>query len=162
MKEIFASLPKTTKNGLVLLDTCYVIDAFHNHKEHELEQYAQKHEVAITSFNAEELAYVLPKKVKDKSIKERVRKFFKEQEHIKVLEIPVHPGDRKAEEDYVKGVDPYLAQDVPDPSDAVLVAAAIKTHSAVVTKDKHHLFTVILENYLQRWGLKVVKSPADL
>ena len=93
-------------------------------------------------------------------IKERVRKFFKDTD-IMILDIPVHPGNHEAELVYVQEIDPYLAQDVPDASDAVLVAAAVRTKSIVVTKDKHHLFTVILENYLQRWGLKVVKKLCD-
>ncbi|MBN1274706.1 PIN domain-containing protein [Candidatus Woesearchaeota archaeon] len=162
MKEIFDSLKRTGKNGLVLLDTCFLIDEFHHHREKELAEAAKIRQVAITSFNAEELVHVLHHKVKDTSVKDRVRKFFKEQEDIKILEIPVHPGDQEAEMKYVREIDPYLAQDVPDPSDAVLVAAAIRTRSVVVTKDKHHLFTALLENYLTRWGLKVVKSLKEL
>lgn len=161
MKEIFDGLKRTTKNNLVLLDTCFIIDEFYHHREKELATFAKENKVAITSFNAEELIHVLPRKVKDKSVKERVRKFFKNTD-INILEIPVHPGSHEAELAYVQNIDPYLAQDVPDASDAVLVATAVKTHSTVVTKDKHHLFTVILENYLQRWGLKVIKNLKDI
>ncbi|MFP4523932.1 MAG: PIN domain-containing protein [Candidatus Woesearchaeota archaeon] len=161
MREIFDALPRTDKKNLVLLDTCYLIDAFHNHKEHELEEAAKEHRLAITSFNAEELVHVHGK-VQDKSVKERVRKFFKQHHDVKVLEVPVKPGDPEGEKRYVEAVDPYLARDVPDPSDAVLMAAAIETHSTVVTKDKHHLFTTVLENYLKRWGLSVVKGLKDL
>lgn len=162
MKEIFDAIPRTTKNDLILLDTCFIIDTFHNHKEKDLLAFAKKNRIAITSFNVEELIHVLPRKIKDKSIKERVRKFFKEQDEIKILDIPVHPGDMEEEKAYVQEIDPFLSQDVPDPSDAVLVAAAIKTQSIVVTKDKHHLFTAILENYIERWNLKIVKDLKDI
>ncbi|MBD3209432.1 PIN domain-containing protein [Candidatus Woesearchaeota archaeon] len=159
MKEIFDNLKRTNNNDLVLLDTCFIIDVFHHHKEKELLN--KKHEFAITSFNAEELEHVI-KKVKDKSIKERIRKFFKDNKAIKVLDVPVHPGNTKQEKTYVQTIDPYLAQDVPDPSDAVLIAAAIKTRSKVVTKDKHHLFTAVLEKYLKRWGITILKDLKGL
>lgn len=161
MKELFATLKRTSKTGLVLLDTCFLIDALEKHKEHELLELASKREVAITSFNVEELEHVI-KRVKDKSVKERLRMLLKDKPPISVLEIAVHPGDAEAEKEYVAAIDPYLAQDVPDPSDAVLVAVAIKTRSVVLSKDKHHLFTALLENYLHRWGLRIVKDLHEL
>ena len=161
MQAIFDQLKRTNKRGLILLDTCFLIDLFHNHKEKELLEQAMQRPLAITSFNAQELAHVL-KKVDDKSIITRIRKFFKEHDEIKILDIPVSPGSKEKELAYVNKVDPYLAQDVPDPSDAVLIAAAIQTGSIVMTKDKHHLFTVLLENYLERWNLRVLKSFHEL
>jgi predicted nucleic acid-binding protein len=161
MKELFATLKRTNKNDLLLLDTCFLIDAFEKHKEHELLELAKRKEVAITSFNIEELEHVI-KKVKDRSVKERLRMFVKEKPPICVLEIEVHPGNEEAEKKYVADIDPYLAQDIPDPSDAVLVATAIRTRSVVLSKDKHHLFTVLLENYLHRWGLRIVKDLHEI
>ncbi len=161
MKEIFAEMKRTTKSNLILLDTCFIIDTFSKHKEKELAALAEKDRVAITSFNVEELVHVI-KKVKDKSVKERVRKFFKDNNAIKILEIPIHPGNMEAEKKYVNEIDPYLIQDIPDPSDAVLVAAAIRTKSIVLSKDKHHLFTALLENYLHRWNLRIVKDMHEL
>lgn len=161
MKEIFDALPKTTKHRLVLLDTCFLIDTFAKHNEGQLTELCEKHDVAITSFNVEELVHVLPK-VKPTDVKNHVRAYFKNKPKISVLDIPVSPGDADMEKAYVAKVDPFLAQDIPDPSDAVLIAAAIETQSVVLTKDKHHLFTALLENYMQRWGLKVLKNMHEI
>lgn len=162
MKEILATLKKTKKNNLILLDTCFIIDIFSKNKEKELLALAQKKLVAITSFNLEELEYVLKKKVKEHHIKDHIRHFFKAKPPILVLEVPVHPGNPEEERKYVESVDPYLVEDVIDVSDAVLVAAAIKSHSIILTKDKHHLFTEILENYIHRWGLAIYKELKDV
>lgn len=163
MKEIFDAVKRTTKNKLILLDTCFIIDTFSRHKEKELLELTKSHPIAMTSFNAEELEYVVRHKVKENHIKDRVRHFFKSNSSaIPILEIPVHPGNIEAEHKYVVDIDPYLAKDVIDLSDAVLAAAAIKTKSIIMTKDKHHLFTTILENYLHRWDLKVLKEMKDI
>ncbi|MCB0273118.1 MAG: PIN domain-containing protein [Bdellovibrionales bacterium] len=161
MKEIFESLPKTTKHQLVLLDTCFLIDTFAKHNEEQLTALCEEHDVAITSFNVEELVHVLPK-VKPTDVKNHIRSYFKKKPKISVLEISVSPGNADMEKAYVAKVDPFLAQDIPDPSDAVLIAAAIETQSIVLTKDKHHLFTALLENYMQRWGLRVLKDMHEL
>jgi len=159
MKELFDQLPKTTKHHLILLDTCFIIDELQQHREQELFAVCAEHDVALTSFNVEELIHVVPKL---KHVKDALRRFLRKKPRLSVLEIPVHPGDVDDEKDYVMRIDPFLAQDIPDPSDAVLIAAAIATQSKVITKDKHHLFTVLLKNYLHRWGLTVGKNFHDL
>lgn len=163
MKEIFDAMARTNKERLILLDTCFIIDTFSRHKEKEMLELAKTHPLAITSFNAEELEYVVRHKIKEDHVKERIRHFFKNNpKAIPILEIPVHPGNYEAEHKYVVDIDPFLAKDVIDTSDAVLAAAAIKTKSIIMTKDKHHLFTTILENYLHRWDLKVLKEMKDI
>ena len=49
-----------------------------------------------------------------------------------------------------------------DPSDCVLLAAAIKTNSVVITKDKHHLFNAKLENFIKKYDIKVYKELKDV
>jgi predicted nucleic acid-binding protein len=156
MKELIKDLRRLSpsKKNTILLDTCFFIDVFEHHKEDQLDLLCKKYNVALTSFNAEELVHVDNKL---SHLKHEIRKFLKYTD-LKILEIPVHPGDHDGEKSYVRSVDPYLAYDVPDPSDAVLIAAAIKSKAHVLTKDKHHLFTVKLENYLNKYGLKVFKD----
>jgi predicted nuclease of predicted toxin-antitoxin system len=81
---------------------------------------------------------------------------------LTIININVNPGDRIAEKNFVNSIDPDLLADVPDASDAVLIATAIKTNSIVLTKDKHHLFTTKLENYLNKYNIKVYKEYHDL
>jgi predicted nucleic acid-binding protein len=162
MKEIFAALPRvdlenTEKN--ILLDTCFFIHTFENQKENQLKELMKKFSVAMTTFNAEE--FLLKEHVVDERVREYVRKFLKKYPII-LVNVDVHPGDREGERRFVYSADPELLMDVPDASDAVLIAAAIRTKSDVLTKDKHHLFTVKLENYLNKHGLEVHKEYHDL
>ncbi|MGV8141455.1 MAG: PIN domain-containing protein [Candidatus Woesearchaeota archaeon] len=162
MKEIFAALPRveldtTEKN--ILLDTCFFIHTFENQHEHQLKELMKIYSVAMTTFNAEE--FLLKEHVVDERVREYVRKFLKKYPII-LINVNVHPGDRESEKRFVNGVDDELLKDIPDASDAVLIAAAIKTKSNVLTKDKHHLFTVKLENYLNKHGLGVYKEYHDL
>jgi predicted nucleic acid-binding protein len=162
MKEIFAALPRveletTEKN--VLLDTCFFIHTFENQHEHQLKELMKQFSVAMTTFNAEE--FLLKEHVVDERVREYVRKFLKKYPII-LINVDVHPGDVDAERRFVHDTDPELLMDVSDASDAVLIAAAIRTKSKVLTKDKHHLFTVKLENYLNKHGLEVHKEYNDL
>jgi hypothetical protein len=159
MKELLDAMPRTSKRNLVLLDTCFFIDIFQNGHENDLVKLCKVHDVAMTSFNALELVRVLRRLPK---VRDRIHQFLKNKPKLFIVEVPVVPGDHKAEVDYVASVDPYLAQDIPDPSDAVLVACAIRLHSQILTKDKHHLFTVLLQNYVQRWDIRIHKSIHDL
>jgi predicted nucleic acid-binding protein len=162
MKEIFTALPRvelenTERN--ILLDTCFFIHTFENQKEHQLKELMKQFSVAMTTFNAEE--FLLKEHVVDERVREYVRKFLKKYPII-LININVHPGDREGEKRFVHDTDPELLMDIPDASDAVLIAAAIRTKSTVLTKDKHHLFTVKLENYLNKYGLQVHKEYHDL
>jgi predicted nucleic acid-binding protein len=55
----------------------------------------------------------------------------------------------------VHGIDPELIQLVPDHSDAVIAALAYKIKANILTRDKHHLFTVELKNYFSKQGITV-------
>ncbi|HYD02883.1 MAG TPA: PIN domain-containing protein [Alphaproteobacteria bacterium] len=161
MKEVFEALPRKSLDeakDMVLLDTCFIIHTFEHQKDSQLAELVEKFDVAMTTFNAQE--FLLKDKVVDDKVREHLRKFLKKYT-ITLVNTDVHPGDRDGEKRFINAIDPTLLAQVPDVSDAVLIAAAIKTHSAVLTKDKHHLFTVKLENYLKKYDLKVYKEYHD-
>lgn len=141
--------PLAEVHGLVLYDTCFIFWMIEQHRLAEL----LRHEGALTSFNALELVHVAHRRP---HYKLGVRRYLRSAPLI--VDVPVVPGDRAAERAFVAATDPQLLQHVHDPSDAVLLAAAIRTQSDVVTRDKHHLFTVELENYVQRFGIRVVND----
>ena len=153
MKELFDELehlPMNKCRGLVLVDTCFFIDELQHHHEKQLQN------LAMTSFNAEELVHV----AKHLPEKDKIRKFLKKGTLLRV-DVPVGPGDAAAEKKFVRSVDPDLLELIADPSDAVLMAAALETRSHVLTKDKHHLFTTTLENYLEGHTIRVFKEFKD-
>jgi predicted nucleic acid-binding protein len=156
MKELIegvrrVSLEKARK--LYLIDTCFLISAM-KHPD-KIKQLKNLKDICITSFNIEELLYVEERLQHD--IRKQLRKFLKDAPFV-ILDVPVHPGNMKEERDFVNSIDEELLKNIRDPSDAVLMAVAIKTSSYVLTKDKHHLFTVVLENFLQNYGIKVYKD----
>jgi predicted nucleic acid-binding protein len=162
MKEVFATLPKKgiqDARNMVLIDTCFFIHTFEHQKEHQLKELAEKFDVGMTSFNAEE--FLFKEHVVDERVREYARKFLKAHP-LTIIEIDVHPGNRMSEKVFVNDIDPDLLKEVPDASDAVLIAVAIRTDSTVLTKDKHHLFTVKLENYMNKYKLEVYKEYHDL
>jgi len=150
MKELFDSLEHVGMNvkGLKLLDTCFVFDLLSKQKKLPKGQYG------ITSFNVEELLKVGHRLHK---MKRGLRDFVKHADLV-IVDVPVHIGNFESEKEFVRSVDNELLKLIPDASDAVLLAAAVKTKSVVYTKDKHHLFTVRLENYLVKYGIKVYKE----
>lgn len=157
MKELFDSLPHVQledSRDLLLLDTCFVLNMLHKHKLHELFE----REVVLTSFNVEELLHV----AKHQSEKAMLRRFIEQHPALAVLDVPVHAGDWAGEEAFVRSVDSALLLQIPDASDAVLIAAAMKTNSDVLTKDKHHLFTTKLTNFLSSEGINVWKEWKDV
>lgn len=161
MKEVFEQLPRKSLDeakNMVLLDTCFFIHTFEHQKEHQLVELIEKYDVGMTTFNAQE--FLLKDKVVDERVREYARKLLKKHP-ITLINIDVHPGNRDAEKHFVNSVDPTLLAQVPDASDAVLIAVAIKTNSTVLTKDKHHLFTVKLENYLKKYNIDVHKEYHD-
>lgn len=155
MKELLQNIKRIElgdAKNLILFDTCFVISILEHHKH--LDKLKDKN-VSLTSFNVEELLHVEHKlSHEDKTL---IRKFLKHP-NFSILEIPVHPGNWKEEVDFVSSVDKGLLKEVHDPSDAVLIAAAIKTKSTVLTKDKHHLFTCVLESFLEKYSIKVYKD----
>jgi len=155
MKELIKNLKRvdlSNARGFVLLDTCFIISMLdHNSK--------LPSNYATTSFNIEELMHVEHKL--NHELKKKLRNFLKNEDLI-IVDINVHPGDWEQEKSFVNSVDFELLKHIPDASDAVLLAVAIKTNSIVLTKDKHHLFTVELENFLNKYDLKVFKELKDI
>ncbi len=155
MKELLQKIKSVSleeARGLILLDTCFVINILEHHKH--LDKLKDKN-LGMTSFNVEELLHVEHKlKSEDKRM---IRNFLKHPKFC-IVEVPVHPGNREEEIKFVRSVDGGLLKEIHDPSDAVLIAAAIRTRSIVLTKDKHHLFTVVLENFLEKYSLEVYKD----
>lgn len=164
MKEIFEKLPHvditdSSAREYVLLDTCFFIHTFEHQKGHKLKDLIAAKSVGMTSFNVEEFLY--KEHVVDERVREYARKFLKIHP-ITIIDVDVHPGNIAQERGFVLNADPEILKDVPDASDAVLIAAAVRTHSIVLTKDKHHLFTVKLENYLNKHGISVHKEFHDV
>lgn len=155
MKELLQNIKRIRleeARDLILLDTCFIINILEHHKH--LDKLKDKN-LGMTSFNVEELLHVEHKlKSEDKRM---IRNFLKHPKFC-IVEVPVHPGNREEEIKFVKSVDEDLLKEVHDPSDAVLIAAAIRTRSIVLTKDKHHLFTVVLEDFLEKYSIQVHKD----
>jgi predicted nucleic acid-binding protein len=153
MRELFNSLPKNdydSGTGLPLVDTCFFIYSFEKDREREINDFR----FAMTSFNVEELLHVMHRL--HENVKKDIRKFLHHhRENLSVLALPIHPGNKQHEVDFVDSVDSELLHHCHDPSDAVLLAAAIKTKSDIYTRDKHHLYTGELENFLRKYGIQV-------
>ena len=88
-------------------------------------------------------------------VRERLRHLIKNSTPLGVVELNVHPGEIDQEIGFVMGVDEKLIHLIPDHSDAVIAAAAVKLGANIITRDKHHLFTTILSDYLKELGLLV-------
>ena len=154
MKELFEALEHVSSGeGFVFLDTCFLFDLFDREKK-----LIKGYNYAVSSFNVEELISISHRLHKDKVA---IRRLLKEHSFV-VFDIDVHIGDFESEKKYVKSVDNELLKLIPDASDAVLLALAVLTKSIVLTKDKHHLFTVQLENFIDRYGIKVYKEIKEL
>lgn len=152
MRELFNALPRTTSADW-LLDTCFIYYIFEHQKEQELIDFCNKNSVALTSFTVEEIIHHLHH-VKD-LVRERLRHLIKHGALLNIIEINVHPGEIDQEIGYVVGVDDKLIHLIPDHSDAVLAAAAVKLNANIITRDKHHLFTTLLSDYFKDIGLEV-------
>jgi predicted nucleic acid-binding protein len=165
MRELFENLKhidigSEEAKKKVLIDTCFFIHVFEHQKNSQLLDLTKSRDVAITSFNVEE--FLFKEHVVDERVREYARKFLKHNANLNIISIGVSPGNRAAEKEFVNSIDPNLLQEVADASDAVLIAVAIKTGSSVLTKDKHHLFTTKLENYLQKYNIRVYKEFHDV
>ena len=91
--------------------------------------------------------------------KHDIRKFLKTVDDFKIVDIPIHPDNGYYEKNFVRN---DLLQKSKDISDAVLLETAIRTHSTILTKDKHHIFTVNLENFLNEYNIKVFKELKEM
>jgi hypothetical protein len=160
MKALFEGLPSASllDRGLILLDTCFFVHCFEHGHESQLRDLCRTHPVAMTSFNAEEFLHLHHK---FSAIEGHVRAFLKDAP-MRLLPVPVHPGERDPERSFMASVDTDLPLHAKDPSDGVLLAAAILTRSTILTKDKHDVFNVDLENYLRRFGIAVHKELRDI
>ncbi|HII14699.1 MAG TPA: hypothetical protein HA362_00130 [Nanoarchaeota archaeon] len=160
MKELISNLlamDLVHARGFWLLDTSFFVSCM-EHKDRE-DRLLALPKIAMTSFNMEELVHI------DRMLGHQARKNIREflaKAKMTVITIDVHPGNWGQEKEFVKQADPMLLNKIHDPSDAVLLAAAIKTHSNVLTKDKHHLFTVVLENFIRQYDVKVFKELHDI
>ncbi|MBU1975926.1 MAG: type II toxin-antitoxin system VapC family toxin [Nanoarchaeota archaeon] len=165
MIELFDKLEHLTIDDLkhkksVLLDTCFFVYMLERDNQKRVLDMCKDFDVALTSFNVAEFDHIKHKI--DESVREKARRFLKKSPDISVVDIPVFPGNRKAEEAYVRTVDEKILDDVDDPSDAVLIACAIQTDSHVLTRDKHHLFTAKLDNYIQKYNISVYNHIPEL
>jgi hypothetical protein len=151
MKMSFEEPENFRAKKSVLLDTCFIIHELQNQKEKRLLNFCEENTVLITSFNVEELKHVSKKLGHDKKL---VKDFLKRAK-LTVINIPVNPGEITKEREYVNDFDPELMKKIHDPSDAVMVVGAILSSSDILTRDKHHLFTVELEEELKEYGLRV-------
>lgn len=160
MKELIAdllTLDLSHARNFLLLDTSFFVFCMEQ-KDRE-EKLLSLPMIAMTSFNLEELVHI------DRNLshitRKNIRDFIKAGK-MTAISIDVHPGDWKSEKEFVRQADPLLLAKIADPSDAVLLAVAIKTHSSVLTKDKHHLFTVVLENFVKQYDIRVFKELHDV
>ncbi|MFH1589736.1 MAG: PIN domain-containing protein [archaeon] len=158
MREIFEKLPRLTLNDKVdfLIDTCFFAWIFENHKQKEFKSLLKEKVFALTSFNVEEFLFIHNDLHNDINI--AARKFFHHTNKLFVLEVPVHPGDADKEHAFVKSVLPDLDTIEHDPSDAVILAAAIETGASILTRDKHDIFNSTLENFLEKHGVKAFNT----
>lgn len=152
MKELFNSLPKV-KTADWLLDTCFVYYIFENQKEKELIDFCNNNSVAISSFTIKEILY--HSHDVNHMVRNRLRHLIKNNVLLGVIDVPVFPGEIDEEIGYVMGVDEKLIHLIPDHSDAVIAALAVRIHANIITRDKHHLFTIVLEDYFKEKGLLV-------
>ncbi|MFH1770094.1 MAG: PIN domain-containing protein [archaeon] len=161
MIELFRSLPRITLDEKVdyLIDTCFLIYTFENHKEKKLKKLMKKKKFAITSFNVEEYLFIHNHVHNDINI--AIRKFLKKNK-IPILTVPVHPGNMKMERSFAKSTIPELNTNEHDPSDAVILAAAIHVGADVLTRDKHDMFNARMENFLHLYEVKVFNRFADI
>lgn len=136
-----------------LIDTCEIINLFENNKENLL----LSDSVAVCSFNRDELLKVMHRHKINEHLRHKVRKFFANNK-VNIIEVPVTPGNVIEEKVYVDSIDRDLLRLIPDPSDAVLAACALRARADVVTRDRHHLYTAKLENLFDKFNIKVEKK----
>lgn len=138
--------------NLVFVDTCFLIDMIESNKLHEMMQIPN---IAMTSFNVEELIYI--EHNLSHNVRKGLRHFLKDY-RLLIVNVPVSPGNYVREKEFVNEIEPELLKIVQDNSDAVLVATALKTHSDVLTKDRHHIFTACIENFVKDYDIRIIKN----
>ena len=136
-----------------LIDTCEIINLFENNNEEKLLDSS----VAVCSFNRDELTKVMHRHSINVHLRHSVIKFFQNHK-VKIIDVPVTPGNNVEEMTFVQSIEPELLRLIPDPSDAVLAACAFANRADIVTKDRHHLYTARLENLFNKYKIRVDKS----
>ena len=154
MQELVDSLDVKKKVDY-LLDTCFVLHTIENNHTKKLVDFCKSHNVGMSSFNLLELVHVHHRL--NGTVNHHLRDFLK-QKVVCCVPVCVAPGDRAGERAYVGAFDPKLLHVVPDASDAVLLVQALKIGASVLTKDKHHLFTAVAENYSEKYGIEIIKE----
>lgn len=154
MLDVFQNLRhvEKTKNA-ILLDSCFFLNLFENHKQYMLSEFISNNNVCLTSFNAAEILHRLNRF--DEKVFHNISHFLFSSPNITILDINVYPGNKTAEVNYVTEIGPELLNIIPDPSDAVLAACAIKFNSDIITKDRHHLYTNDLKHFFEKHNLEV-------
>ncbi len=157
MKELIESIPKYEKGPVdFVVDTCFLYYLFEKQHEKAFMETCSEHIVVLTSFTAEE--FLFHSHDVGHEVRERFRHALKNGLRLFYYELPVKPGDREGEKKFVSEFDENLLKLIPDPSDAVLLVAALTLKADVLTRDKHHLFTTKLENYVYNKGLQVLNN----
>jgi predicted nucleic acid-binding protein len=162
MKELLSALEHVSLDSaqnIIFLDTCaFIYTCEHHQKLIELEKEALKKTFGLTSFNAEELIHI-DHKISDKD-REAVRKALKHL-NLVIIDIPIHPGNAESERQFVENIHPDILQIIRDPSDAVLVATALKTKSHVVTRDKHHIYTEAAAKFAHDHNMRIFHKVSE-
>jgi len=154
MKEILNSLQQSNEVDY-LIDTCFFVDVFKKDKVKKLVKFCENNKVGMSSFNLNELNHIHHHF--QGQMNHHIRHFLKE----KLLfnsPVNVFPGDREGEKKYITDFDEHILTIVPDPSDAVLFVQAIKLTANILTKDKHHIFTAVAENYINKYKINILKE----
>ena len=159
MKELYQELPEVVEDERknFIIDTCFLIDCIKNNKIKDIERLSETYDLVLVDLNFQELDHIHL----DDDVKIVLRKMLKEKLFYK-YHTGVNIGNWDDEEQYVKFCDKELLKIISDKSDAVIVAAAEKINAHVMTKDKHHLFTSELENYINKKGIRIFKELKDV
>lgn len=157
MQQLIDALPEA-KEAEYLLDTCFVLYELDRGHTKRLEELCRERPVAMTSFNLAELEHVSHRL--DGTRNHRLRDFLK-RARLGRVDVAVAPGDWDGERSYVSAIDPHILELVPDASDAVLFAAAVRIGASVLTRDRHHVFTAAAENYANSHSISVLNTFPD-
>ena len=154
MQELIEGLEKGSDVDY-LLDTCFLLYILRKEKTGSLISFCKSNKVGMSSFNLAEIDRVHHRL--EGTMKHHLRDFLK-QKLVYNVPVDVRPGEWEQERSYVRDFDEKILQLVPDASDAVLLVQALKIKANVLTRDKHHLFTTVAENYLNEYGIEVLNG----
>jgi hypothetical protein len=145
MRELIETLD-TDSHADYLIDTCFLFYMLEKGHTKQLLDFCRSNKVGMTSFNLAEVEHV-HHRLKG-VMNHHVRDFLKQKV---IVNVPVGVL-------FVQEYDPELLRIVPDASDAVMLVAAMKLGANVLTRDKHHVFTVGCGNHIQQKGIVVLND----